>query len=37
MLHFGVDIAEWLAELFLQGIQGFSCSKLKQDALAFTL
>jgi hypothetical protein len=34
--NFGVDVAEWLAELFLQGIQGFSCPKLRQDALEFT-
>jgi hypothetical protein len=34
--NFGVDVAEWLAELFLQGIQSFSCPKLRKYALEFT-
>jgi hypothetical protein len=33
--NFGVDVAEWLADSFLQGIQGFSCPRFRQDALEF--
>jgi hypothetical protein len=36
MLRFCVDVAERLADLFLQGIQGFSCPKFKKYASELT-
>jgi bacteriorhodopsin len=36
ILRFCVDVAEQLADLFLQGIQGFSCLKFKKYASELT-